>query len=102
MSRDRLPLPPQPHQLNAPQLHLLGRAASQVIVFFGRHELEPTIHLDYRPAFGLYIRVWLHHAPPEPILSKWWAQPWLQYFEVEEVSVRPPAFSFSLTPLYEH
>jgi len=92
---------PEPFRIHASQLHLLARAASQVVVFFGRHELEPTLHLDYVPAVGNCLRVWFRVEPSRDILTKWWAQPWLEHFEVEEVSAQPPAYSFTLTSIYE-
>ena len=85
-----------PHPLNPPHIHLLGRAASQVIVFFARYQLEPTLHLDYVPAHGHCLRVWFRVAPEPAILTTWAALPWLEYFEFEEVSAQPPAYSFSL------
>lgn len=85
------------HPLHPSELHLLGRAASQVLVFFGRHELEPSMHLDLVPAQGTCLRVWFRFEPSPAILAMWWKQPWLQYFEVDEVSAHPPAYSFTLT-----
>lgn len=89
---------PQPHELNPSHLHLLGRAASQVVVHFGRYELEPIIRLDFVHGPGVCLRVNLREEPDADIVLSFFALEWVKYFDMQEVSCPAPGYALSITP----
>lgn len=70
----------------AAQLHLLGRAASQVVVHFGRHNIPATVRLDVPKGQPPALIIKMQCVPLPYILERWWAFPWQQHFHADIIT----------------
>lgn len=78
------------------QLHLLGRAASQVIVHFGRHNIPVVIRLDVRRDVPPALFVHMQCVPAAHIVTRWWAFEWQRHFMAEPEDPRFGEWGFTL------
>lgn len=85
-----------PNTLHASQLHLLGRAASQVVVHFGRHNIPASIRLDVPKGQPPALIIKMQCVPAHSILSHWWGFQWQHHFHHDVITEVFGEYHFTL------
>ncbi len=80
------------------QLHLLGRAAAQIVVHFGRYGYTPRITLYQGKQGPPALLVVVPGSPSEPQLLAFYSFPWLKYFHTDRLDDVPDSYAFILYP----